>query len=235
MFVLACPTYRRYDTCVEMIKSAYLGTKVPDYTVILDNGGSFSEYIANVNATGFFREVEGVQIEVVTAPENLGVAKSWNTFLQSMQEGDMILIVNDDITFTANSIQSLYDAAVASDDVLMVASDTLGVNVFSCFIIKRDAVTRFGYFDEGFYPAYFEDNDYARRMFLDGYEALRVPCELGHIGSATLATYSPDEMNTHHEHFRRNQTYYIAKWGGMPMEEKYNVPFGEEVYKEEGV
>jgi GT2 family glycosyltransferase len=70
-----------------------------------------------------------------------------------------------------------------------------------------------GYFDQNFWPAYFEDADYFRRLELSGVPNLwdeRILLE--HNRSQTVrADFLLRKL--HDERTRRNETYYIRKWG----------------------
>jgi GT2 family glycosyltransferase len=95
----------------------------------------------------------------------------------------------------------------------------------------RKIINDVGHFDETLSPhyAYFEDNDYHYRMKLKGYDIKSVDgCKVMHENSGTMKKYTPIELKWHHQKFREAQFRYVIKWGGMPGEEKYITPFGEE-------
>ena len=46
--VLASNTFRKFDTCVEMIKSAYNGSRKPDKTLIVDNSSGMFVLILHI-------------------------------------------------------------------------------------------------------------------------------------------------------------------------------------------
>jgi uncharacterized protein YggE len=73
-------------------------------------------------------------------------------------------------------------------------------------------------FDESISPgyAYFEDMDYLRRMRLAGVIDAVVECGVKHVQGATLAAYSPEELDDHHRKFQLAQANYTAKWRGKP-------------------
>jgi GT2 family glycosyltransferase len=97
--------------------------------------------------------------------------------------------------------------------------------MFCVFLLKRFAFERVGRFDERFYPAYFEDNDYHRRMKLAGIkEAFVEDTGYEHVGSATLKSFSPEETQEHHRNFVRLRELYVLKWGGLPGAEIYETP-----------
>lgn len=79
-------------------------------------------------------------------------------------------------------------------------------------LYKKGVFEKIGYTDVAFYPAYFVDNDYARRIVLAGIKC----CSLGnsrffHFWSRTIKQGSGG--STHH-YFDNNKAYYISKWGG---------------------
>lgn len=76
-----------------------------------------------------------------------------------------------------------------------------------------------GLFDERFYPAYFEDNDYHVRLKRAGVLALRDPGAIfGHDCSLSIRTH-PDLAKINQEQtFPANHKLFVAKWGKPPQE-----------------
>jgi hypothetical protein len=79
-----------------------------------------------------------------------------------------------------------------------------------------------GGFDEGFYPAYFEDNDFCYR------------CRLAEIPRVTDHFFSPevyrnsmtiDKDGSLNTNFDTNKEKFAIKWGGEPGKEKFKVPY----------
>lgn len=230
--VVCCPTYRKFDLCVAMIESAMQGSIVPDAFVIIDNSaGGFTKYLQN-NGILFDDTVA-----VMTPPTNVGVAAGWNLLLETVAnniDDALAIVVNDDILFEENTVKALSDAAledlVDSGEYALVycAGGIDAPNAFSLFAVHPQTFFKtIGRFDETLWPAYFDDNDMHYRMKLAGYELTRVnACNADHgEGSATIKAYTPEETELHHHQFRRNQEYFIRKWGGIPGEETYNTPF----------
>jgi GT2 family glycosyltransferase len=96
----------------------------------------------------------------------------------------------------------------------------------------KQFIKKVGYFDEHFYPAYFEDNDMAYRMQRAGLSDFRrTDAVMFHKGSVTQFWNGEEEGRVvSHEAFRRNERYYQAKWGGGPGQEKFSVPYGTGQY-----
>ena len=94
-------------------------------------------------------------------------------------------------------------------------------------VFGKATVDRIGYFDENFYPAYYEDNDYGRRMRVAGtcYSATMTgplwsgPVhDVGNavaIGAVDMTRYDLDAP----------RRYYIEKWGAPPSKELWEHPF----------
>ena len=97
-------------------------------------------------------------------------------------------------------------------------------NVFSCFIIPNKVVDIVGEFDESISPnyAYFEDNDYARRMQIHNHKIKAVDdCRVLHTNSSTFNRLTGNDLVGHHKKFKIAQKNYIKKWGGLPGAEKF--------------
>jgi GT2 family glycosyltransferase len=239
--ILCCPTYRKFDLCVKMIESANLGSVAPTFTLIIDNSaGGFTEYCQQ-NGIDL-----GDKVHVFTPDYNLGVARAWNYLLMQVKEAmpeAYALVVNDDIIFKEDTIQKFSDEILSyhtqdHNDVyyepILYAGDIGTINAYSMFCVHPSTFLRdLGPFDETIWPAYFDDNDMDYRRKLKNLEMVQISgATVDHIGSATLAAYTEDETETHHHQFRRNQEYFIRKWGGLPGEETYTTPFnGESVMR----
>lgn len=170
-----------------------------------------------------------VPIVVDNWVENRGVAAGWNYGIRkSIAMGiDQFVIMNDDASFRPGSSPSQLIKEL-DDDTAFV----MGEVGFAGFATHKAAIDRIGYFDEMFFPAYYEDNDFAYRAKLGGmnYKGI-IHCKIDHEGSKTQFWNGTgdDQRTVSHEQFRRNRDYYIRKWGGMPGEETFTEPFdGEE-------
>lgn len=100
-------------------------------------------------------------------------------------------------------------------------------DVHNMSLFKKSVMEKIGYVDVNFYPAYFEDNDYARRAMLAG--ILSCTSLTGiyfHFWSRTIKQGSGGSTTAY---FRANKDFYILKWGGMFLSEPWQTPFnGEE-------
>lgn len=101
-------------------------------------------------------------------------------------------------------------------------------DVHNLSLYKKSIFDKIGYIDTNFYPAYYEDNDYARR----GINAKIKSCTslnsvYFHFWSRTIKQGSGGSTS---KYFNLNKQFYITKWGGDFGSEKYKIPFNEKEY-----
>jgi len=100
-------------------------------------------------------------------------------------------------------------------------------DVHNLALFKKSVFDKIGYIDVNFYPAYFEDNDYARR----GVNAGILSCTLVnsiyfHFWSRTI--HQGKGSST--KQFKNNSNFYKLKWGGEFGSEAYSLPFNGHEY-----
>lgn len=107
---------------------------------------------------------------------------------------------------------------------------------WSCFMVDHRLFERVGEFDEGFVPAYLEDEDMNRRLHLAGARAvtsraaLMLHQEAGTIrGLIDVPLSDMGQAVAFLKDLRRkitaNDERYVAKWGGRHGNEKFTAPF----------
>ena len=195
------PVLRRYDLLKRLLASLGPSTVRPEGIFIIDNGRSADRLEAATKESS-------LPIFTHTPVKPMGVAESWNWFLDNVPEER--IISNDDITFAPDSLEKI----VARPEDLVWASG------FSCFLIRDTCVGKLGRFDETISPgyAYYEDDDYLQRLDGRGTKprqatAENVDCGVVHANSATLKAASHEETLEHHRKFKIAQANYMRKWG----------------------
>ena len=101
-----------------------------------------------------------------------------------------------------------------------------GPDEYGLFMLTPAAVKNIGLFDENFYPAYFDDNDYRYRAKLARCPLFSFPVKYTHETSSTIndnAFYKRKNNVT----YRQLGQYYISKWGGVPGREEFKSPFNK--------
>ena len=162
--------------------------------IIIDNGDALR------HSLGW--PVEHVQsTKVIKMPANLGVAGSWNLGIKADPFAPWWLIANYDVEWPSGSLKAFSEQA--GEGILLAHSP----QPWSAFALSEDAVKRVGLFDEGFHPAYFEDNDYELRAMLAGVTITRSQIPIVHHNSSTLQFF-PERNNAT---FANNADYWERK------------------------
>ena len=215
---LAIPTLSRFDCLERCLDSALSGSVVPESITIIDNSGGKlrdSDFMARYNLPN---------VLILTPNRNIGVGPAWNLLLTrifAQNPDNVALISNDDVTFKQDTIE--WFAKITQDHTLgLVYTDA---KKYALFAVRYWAFKAIGLFDEQFFPAYFEDNDYDYRARLLEVPICVLQTDFEHIGSGTLKSWDEKRTSQHHEEFRANQARYVRKWGGRPGNEQYRVPY----------
>jgi O-antigen biosynthesis protein len=95
-------------------------------------------------------------------------------------------------------------------------------DIQNCCLYKRSVFNKVGYIDIGFFPAYYADNDFARRIVKSGIHCCSLSnARFFHFWSRTIKQGSGGST---HKQFDNNRRYYIWKWGGDFGQEKRDAP-----------
>jgi hypothetical protein len=182
-----------------MIDSAMAGTAAPSRILIIDNGTELQDSLAQAG-----RVLPG-NVEVYDPGENIGVAGAWNVALK--WANGPVVITNDDFVFAPESL-ARFEAAVRPGEPQLVCGDG-----WACFLQTPELTEKVGFYDENYYPAYWEDRDYSIRMSLAGLATEDI--DIGafrHEGSATIKTFNDWELEAHAHAFDANRALFASKW-----------------------
>lgn len=212
MIVFGVPVIRRYDLLWRLFASMRRSNMQPDRVIVIDNGGLIDSHVVDLPKNA----------EVMHMKENVGCSGAWNLVLDACNVHDVVLISNDDIELSDVTIERVVDGLHGSEFVLG--------HGFSLFGMHRALPATVGFFDENFFPAYFEDNDYTMRMKCAGIRVGVVDGRATHGGSlpggsASLLCRSKEEQEEFSKTFEKLRSYYVRKWGGYPGEERFKGPF----------
>jgi GT2 family glycosyltransferase len=188
---LIVPVLNRYDLLQRMLDSVDVSV---DHLLIIDNGLG----IDTLEISDKFAKVTHLRM-----PANLGVAGSWNLGIKSFPYAHRWFIVSNDVVFQPGALEKMSQAR--RDEITLTAD----APHWQAFALGDEAVTDLGLFDEcGFYPAYFEDNDYMRRAEFAGVNIRKLEIDLHHDNSSTIkAGYQSKNDKT----FYANQRHYQSK------------------------
>lgn len=233
-FAIAIPTINRWDLLQETLKK-YEADFPNTFIMVVDNGNQV-------------QEIKQSNVLLIRNSENFGVSKSWNQMLieaflaNEKYKGinnsssiiffdkdpkdyvwptfENVLVLNDDIYLGKTEEQIIN---FIENNEFSLATTTL---TWCAFIISKKTFLEVGPFDEKIFPAYFEDNDYAYRLKLEGkphtcHEFLNPET---FINSGSIAKDPSLNLN-----FEKNRQYFIRKWGGEPGKETFLQPFNSHI------
>lgn len=188
---LIVPVLNRYDLLQRMLDSVDVPVQ---HLLIIDNG----EGADNLQFSDKFLKVSHLRM-----PANLGVGGSWNLGIKSFPYAQRWFITSNDVVFLPGALESLSQAR--RDEITLTAD----FPYWQCFALGDELVSTIGLFDEcGFYPAYFEDNDYMRRALFAGLNIRKILMPTKHDNSSTIKSgYQDKNAKT----FIANQSYYQRK------------------------
>lgn len=223
---LVIPTLNQYPRLTKTLQTVHQGTVWPDRTLIIDNGMQLARGIWWSHDL-----TRDLNLHVLTPPANKGVAGSCNEALRQAQE--WWLHSNDDVEWAPDVLEKLSAAAEADQKAhapqnqsLMFLPDYGVGSAFTLFLMHKSIVDVIGWWDESFFPIYFEDNDFGYRMNLAGVKRRVVEaCQYTHHTSSTVRSLDPEAQQAHHRNFEKLKAYYSQKWGGPPEQERFTRPF----------
>lgn len=149
-------------------------------------------------------------------PENIGISRAWNIGAKRVieQELDYLVIMSATMVFE-KGMNDLVAAMEANSSPYGLETQ----HIWHLICLKRKTLERVGLFDENFYPAYYEDSDYIRRMELTGIHnpmsrTQRLPkaqIAASHQGDAQALK---NGLSVNLEACRQ---YFVYKWGLEPL------------------
>lgn len=193
---LTIPVLNRYDLLERCLQSIDYPIR---HLLIIDNGASSVQEDMEIHVP------ECVEMTTyLPMPANLGVAASWNLGIKSFPYDDRWFFASNDVVFKPGALERLCEAR--TDEITLSKM----FPHWHAFSVGYEAVRRLGLFDEAFFPAYFEDNDYNTRANRFGVSVRKLDIPADHDNSSTLKS-DPVFQALNGDTFARNQAYYQAK------------------------
>jgi len=144
--LVTIPTISRADLLARN-KEFLESVEAPDRVLILDNG----------------RQKIDLRVPIERSARNLGVSGSWNYFLrEAFVDGDFdgLVLLQDDIIWNHPRLEAARELLHSRPDVDLF----LSYHQFSIQVHRPMNLWRIGFYDERFFPALCEDDDYALTM-----------------------------------------------------------------------
>lgn len=168
--VLGFATLKRFDLAERLLRSIDYPV---EHLVIVDNSGTCSW---NPIKPDFV-----VNMWVIRVPFGLGLVGAWNLIVKSTPYAPYWVLVNDDAWFEPNEMKKIpLEVDKEAMNFLNITPQWSGV------VLGEGMVDKVGLYDENFYPLYFDDNDYERRIDLAGVAKKNLTVRMGHNNSSTL-------------------------------------------------
>lgn len=195
--VLGFATISRFDLAERLLASIDYPV---EHLVIIDNSGKKSwepkkpEMVKNL----WFIQV----------PFGLGLVGAWNLVIKSTPYAPYWLLVNDDAFFEPGSLEAIHNGV-----------DTKALNFvrispeWSCVAFGEGCIEQVGLYDERFYPLYFDDNDFERRVRALGVPINRIEAGVAHNNSSSLAGFEDKNQKS----YSANQKLFEKKAGEGDM------------------
>lgn len=166
---------------------------------------------------------EGFRIHRDPEGHNLGIARSWNVGAREVIERglDYLLIVSASMLFGPTLQTTLMREFSTYDGAPVI--EAMG-HSWHLIAIHRSSLESVGLFDENFYPAYFEADDWCRRLELAHGPGewprfwLNAMCQGVALGIGESGASCPADPL---------MDYLAMKWGGPKHHETFTAPWGD--------
>jgi GT2 family glycosyltransferase len=190
--VLAFPTFARHDLAQRMIDSIDYPV---EHLVIVDNSGKkeFSPTL-NDNIKNFW---------LIQIPFGVGPVAAMNFVTKATPHAPYWVFASEDTWCEPGSLEKIHNEV---DTEALNFTDV--VPDWAFLAIGEGVVLKAGLCSELFYPLYFDDNDYERRIDALGIPKKRISAKIHHNNSSTLeAGYKEKNTRT----FQVNQQLYLKR------------------------
>lgn len=189
--VLGFATISRFDLAERLLDSIDYPV---EHLVIVDNSGKKSW---TPKKPDLVKNLWFIQV-----PFGLGLVGAWNLIIKSTPYAPYWLLVNDDAWFESGSLEAISKGV-----------DTNALNFvrispeWSCVAFGEGCIDKVGLYDERFYPLYYDDNDFERRVRQLGVPINRIDAGVGHNNSSSLVGFEEHNRTS----FKNNMNLFEQK------------------------
>jgi GT2 family glycosyltransferase len=205
-FAIGIPTYNRADLLLPALM--FYARDYPNTEIFVIDNGNQDIKISKIP-----------NLKIIVSENNIGVAASWNKLCDIIYEQhDFAMILNDDIYLGRKEWEIDNFLTNYKKDLYISTQD------WCSFILPKKTFEDIGRFDEQFYPAYFEDNDYTYRLILNLKSIYQVPFLNPFIYKSSQSILKEPSLR---DGYLLNEKRYVEKWGGKPKFEKFRKPYNK--------
>lgn len=195
-FVVAITVFRQYELLRGAIDAIWASTRKPEKVIVFDSGGKCPD-------------VQGA--EVWRQPSHPGLAGAINRLHAEIHPG-ISIIQNDDLVVAPGTFEKMLK--VPSPAVVKCGT-------FVCFREDAAIADIVGPWDEKFWPAYYEDADFAMRCKQKGINITDIgPIYLKHGNHAEwpYQHMTAPEYSLFMAQVEQNKARFVEKWKGLPSQ-----------------
>lgn len=206
--VLIVPVVSRFDVLEKMLASI---DHPIDRVVIVENS------CTNWSTTNTY---DLFKIEYIRPIQGLGYGGGINAGILQTCEADWWMFSNADICWLPGSLAEI------DREMFVATQPTFIDDGFQWGALNREIVDKVGLIDDNeFYPIYYDDNDYHRRLDLSGVKKVFKIATFPPEGFSTTIRSSDRFEKANNLTFQNNKERYVAKWGGEPGKEMFTTPW----------
>lgn len=168
---------------------------------------------------------DGIEVYRDRHGHNIGVSGAWNIGARRVVEEqlDFLVIMSASLLF-GPGLHTTWTRQMSNHTGYHVIENT--GNSWHLIAFKRIVFETIGYFDENFYPAYFEAVDFARRLEL-GFPDVGID-RWANLWCNVMSTGIAQHIPLVDCPAAPLLAYYKKKWGGDKQEETFTTPYGNQ-------
>lgn len=179
--VIGFATLTRFDLAERLMNSIDYPV---EHLVIINNSGT---------QTWQPKKPEQVQrMWHIEVPFGLGLVGAWNLIIKATPYAPYWILINDDAWFPAGALARI-DQEVDTEALNFAEVDQ---TPWAAPIIGEGCVRRAGLYDEAFYPIYFDDNDFERRIRNAGVPVKQLSVRIHHEPMTTRQGFLAQNVRT---------------------------------------
>jgi GT2 family glycosyltransferase len=196
--VLIYPVINRFD----LLKKSLEAIDHPIDEILIINNSQDDN-----NTLGLKEMFSHLNIRILNLPSNLGCSGSWNLGIKLYPHATYWMFGSADTCASPGTFKEF--AAHSKNDRAVFIN---GVQ-FSLFSIGDEIVSKVGLFDEYIYPAYFEDEDYTNRFYLNGFKIHLLKNAFADTGGVSQTIKSNENFQYINDHVTHeaNRDYFNSK------------------------
>lgn len=181
--------------------------------------------VVDNSKSGFAHKYESMRFRVYRDKDNhnLGCSRSWNIGAREVLENnlDYLVVLSASMQFGRVLNGTFLTQMQTNWGAPVIEATGHGWHLIA---FHRSIFEKIGLFDENFYPAYFEDVDFGRRIYISGFEGKWENVWINAMSQGNALHVRGKFVSCLPVPLIQ---YYEQKWGGGKGNEKWLKPFGD--------